>query len=73
MYQIGASKLPSQGSSYCFAKRVVYVDAAIYAPLREDLYDQKLKPNRSIALFLRTLDIPGIGPQDAFNSMVYGI
>jgi len=73
VYQIEVSKLPSQGSGFCFAKRVVYVDAAIYAPLREDLYDQKLKPNRSIALFLRTLDIPGIGPQDAFNSMVYGI
>jgi hypothetical protein len=73
VYQIEVSKLPSQGSGYCFANRVVYVDAAIYAQLWEDLYDKKLKPNRSIALFLRTLDIPGIGPQDASNSMVYGI
>ena len=49
------------------------MDAAIYAQLWEDLYDKKLKPDRSIALFLRALDIPGIGPQDSSNSMVYGI
>jgi uncharacterized protein DUF1329 len=73
VYQVGVSKLPSRGSGYCFAKRVVYVDATIFAPLWEDLYDKKLQPNRSIALFLRTLDIPGIGPQDSSNSMVYGI
>jgi hypothetical protein len=73
VYQIAVSKLPSQGSGYCFAKRVMYVDATIYAPLWEDLYDKKLQPNRSIALFLRTLDVPGIGLQDSSNSMVYGI
>jgi hypothetical protein len=73
VYQVNMSKLPSQSSGYCFAKRVVYVDATIYAPLWEDLYDKKMQPNRSIALFLHTLDIPGIGPQDSSNSMVYGI
>ena len=60
-------------SGYCFAKRVLYVDAATYAPLWEDLYDKQMQPQRSIALFLHTLDIPGIGPQDSSNSMIYGI
>ncbi len=73
VYQISVSKLPSLSSGYCFAKRVIYVDAATYAPLWEDLYDKKMQPNRSIALFLHTLNIPGIGPQDSSNSMVYGI
>jgi hypothetical protein len=73
VYQVNMSKLPSQSSGYCFARRAVYVDATIYAPLWEDLYDKKMQPNRSIALFLHTLDIPGIGPQDSSNSMVYGI
>ncbi len=73
VYQVSVSKLPSRSSGYCFAKRVVYVDAATYAPLWEDLYDKEMKPNRSIGIFLHTLDIPGIGLQDSSNSMVYGI
>jgi hypothetical protein len=73
VYQISVSKLPSRSSGYCFAKRVMYVDAATYAPLWEDLYNNKMQPNRSIALFLHTLNIPGIGPQDSSNSMIYGI
>jgi Protein of unknown function (DUF1329) len=56
----------------CLGRRVVYVDKATYAPLWEDLYDPDAKPWRSIGLFLRTLDIPGIGPIDTSNSMVYG-
>ncbi len=71
VYQIGISKLPSASSGYCFAKRVMYIDKAIYVPLWEDLFDKQMQPNRSIAFFLRTLDIPGIGPQDSSNSMVY--
>ena len=35
-------------------------------------YDKQMQPERSIALFLHTLDIPGIGPQIS-NSMIYGI
>ena len=73
VYQVAVSKLPSQASGYCFAKRVIYIDAATYAPLWEDLYDTQMRPKRSIALFLHTLDIPGIGPQDSSNSMIYGI
>jgi len=73
VYQVAVSKLPSRSSGYCFAKRVMYVDAATSAPLWEDLYDKQMKPNRSIAVFLHTLDIPGIGPQDSSNSMIYGI
>jgi Protein of unknown function (DUF1329) len=73
VYQVAMHKLPSRSSGYCFAKRVLYVDAATYAPLWEDLYDKQMQPQRSIALFLHTLDIPGIGPQDSSNSMIYGI
>jgi hypothetical protein len=51
----------------------VYVDAAIYAPLWEDLYDTQLQFKRSIGLFLHTLDVPGIGPQDSSNSLVEAI
>jgi uncharacterized protein DUF1329 len=73
VYQVAMHKLPSRSSGYCFAKRVLYVDAATYGPLWEDLYDKQVHPERSIALFLHTLDIPGIGPQDSSNSMIYGI
>jgi hypothetical protein len=73
VYVVAVSKLPSQASGYCFAKRVIYIDAENYAPLWEDLYDTQMRPKRFIALFLHTLDVPGIGPQDSSNSMVYGI
>ena len=56
----------------CLGQRVVYVDKATYAPLWEDPYDPDLKPWRFVGFFLRTLDIPGIGPVDTSNSMVYG-
>jgi hypothetical protein len=56
----------------CLGRRVVYVDKATYAPLWEDLYDPNSKPWRSIGFFLRMMDIPGIGPVDTSNSMVYG-
>jgi hypothetical protein len=51
----------------------MYIDGTTYAPLWEDLYDKKVQLNRSLAFFLRTLEIPGVGPQDSSNSMVYGI
>jgi len=74
VYQVAVSKLPSRRSGYCFAKRAMYIDAT--EPMcgcGKDLFDKEMKPNRSIALFLHTLDIPGIGPQDSSNSMIYGI
>jgi hypothetical protein len=49
----------------------MYIDKATYAPLWEDLFDKQMQPNRSIAFFLHTLNIPGIGPQDSSNSMIY--
>lgn len=73
VFVVAMSKLPSHAAGYCFAKRVVYIDAETYAPLWEDLYDSEMRPKRSIAIFLHTLDVPGIGPQDSSNSMVYGI
>lgn len=71
VYQVAVSKLPSRSSGYCFARRVMYIDKATYVPLWEDLFDKQMQPNRSIAFFLHTLDIPGIGPQDSSNSMIY--
>jgi Protein of unknown function (DUF1329) len=73
VHQISINKIPSRSSGYCFAKRVMYIDAATYTPLWEDLFDKQMQPNRSLAFFLHTLEIPGIGPQDSSNSMVYGI
>jgi hypothetical protein len=72
-YQISLNKIPLRSAGYCFAKRVMYIDGTTYAPLWEDLYDKKVQLNRSLAFFLRTLEIPGVGPQDSSNSMVYGI
>ena len=67
---ISVSKIPSQAAGYCYGKRVMYVDRAFSAPVWEDLYDAKMKPWKYLALFLRTLDVPGIGPVNTTGSLV---
>jgi hypothetical protein len=70
VYVVNVTRLKTSSGS-CLGKRVVYVDKATYAPVWEDLYDESLKPWRFVGLFLRTLDVPGIGTLDTSNSMVY--
>jgi hypothetical protein len=71
VYVVNVTKLDG-GGGHCVGKRIIYVDKATYAPLWEDLYDTSLQPWRFVGIFLRTLDVPGMGPQDTSNSMVYG-
>lgn len=71
VYVISVSKVPSKAAGYCYGKRVMYVDKATYAPLWEDLYDAKMQPWKVFGLFLRTLEVPGIGPVNVNGSMVW--
>lgn len=67
---ISVSKIPSQAAGYCYGKRVMYVDRSFSAPLWEDLYDGQMRPWKFLGLFLRTLDLPAIGPVNATGSQV---
>lgn len=71
VYVISASKIPAKAGGYCFGKRVMYVDKATFQPLWEDLYDMKMQPWKFFGLFLRTVDVPQIGPVTASGSMVW--
>jgi hypothetical protein len=71
VYVISVSKIPSRAKGYCYGKRVMYVDKATYAPIWEDLYDSNMKPWRILGLFLRTINVPGIGPQDDAGSLIW--
>ena len=71
VYVVNVTKIAG-GGGRCLGKRVVHVDKATSAPLWEDLYDEKMQPWRFVAFFPRTIDVPGIGPVDTSNSMVYG-
>jgi uncharacterized protein DUF1329 len=71
VYVVNVTK-PGGGAGRCLGKKVVYIDKATYAPLWEDLYDEKMEPWRFIGIFPRTLNVPGIGPVLTSNSMVYG-
>jgi len=71
VYVVSVTKIAG-GGGHCLGKRVVYIDKATSAPLWEDLYDGKMQPWRFVAFFPRTIDVPGIGPVDTSNSMVYG-
>jgi hypothetical protein len=67
---ISVGKIPSKAAGYCYGKRVMYIDHASSAPLWEDLYDVNMKPWKFYAVFLRTIDIPGIGPVNSNGSAV---
>ncbi len=70
VFVVNITKL-SDEAEHCLGRRVIYVDKETYAPLWEDLYDQKLQPWRVVALFPRMLDVPDVGPVSTSNSMVY--
>lgn len=69
---IDVRKIPSLAQGYCYGRRVMYVDSSSYSPLWEDLYDANLKPWKFYAVFLATIDIPGIGPVNSNGSAVEG-
>jgi hypothetical protein len=68
VYVISISKLPAYASGYCYGKRVLYVDKQFSAPLWEELYDAKMAPWKFLGLFLRTCNVPGIGPVNSCSS-----
>jgi len=71
VYVISISKLPKYASGYCYGKRVMYVDKTTYLPLWEELYDSDMKLWKIVGLFNQTLDVPGVGPVDSSNSLIY--
>ena len=70
VYVISASKLPAYASGYCYGKRVFYVDQQFSAPLWEDMYDMTLQPWKFLGLFLKTCDVPQIGPVNSCGVLV---
>jgi hypothetical protein len=61
-YVISLSKLPAYASGYCYGKRVIYLDKQFSAPLWEEMYDMKMAPWKFFGVFLKTCDVPQIGP-----------
>jgi uncharacterized protein DUF1329 len=70
VYVISASKLPAYASGYCYGKRVLYVDKQFSAPVWEDLYDMNMQPWKFLGLFLKTCDVPQIGPVNSCGALV---
>ena len=70
VYVISASKLAAQQASYCYGKRVMYVDQAFFSTFWEDLYDKQMKPWKFAGFFLATTDVPGVGPVNSSNRAV---
>ena len=67
---ISVSKIPSLAADYCYGKRVMYVDRAFSGAVWEDLYDSNMKPWKFVGLFLRTLNVPRVGPTNVTGSQV---
>jgi hypothetical protein len=72
-YIISASKIPSEANGYCYGKRVMYVDKATSATLWLDLYDMQMKYWKFAGFFLKTLDVPGVGPVTSSGAAVEAI
>ena len=70
VYVISASKLPAYASGYCYGKRVLYVDKQFSAPVWEDMYDMRMQPWKFMGLFLKTCDVPQIGPVNSCGVLV---
>ncbi len=71
VYVISASKLPAYASGYCYGKRVLYVDKQFSAPVWEDLYDMQMQPWKFMGLFLKTCNVPQIGPVNSCGGLVW--
>ena len=71
VYVISVSKLPSEIGGYCYGKRVMYVDQTTFAPYWEELYDAKMRPWKIVGLFLRNVDLPGVGKVETSGSLIY--
>ncbi len=67
---ISVSRIPSLAAGYCYGKRVMYVDRAFSGAVWEDLYDSNMKPWKFVGLFLRTLNVPRVGPANVTGSQV---
>lgn len=73
VYQIDVKKIPSQQASYCYGKRIMYVDKSFYSTLWEDLYDKQMNLWKMAGFFLGTADVPGIGPVNSSGRAVEAI
>lgn len=73
VYQISASKLPAQLGSYCYGKRVMYIDKSFYSTYWEDLYDKRMNLMKFAGFMLATVNVPGVGAVNSSNSAVEGI
>ena len=69
-YIVSASKIPSEAHGYCYGKRVIYVDKVTSAPLWLDLYDMEMNYWKFAGFFLKTLDVPGVGPVTSSGAAV---
>jgi hypothetical protein len=68
---VSVSKLPAYASGYCYGKRVLYIDHQFAAPLWEDLYDTQGQPWKFMGLFLKTCNVPQIGPVNSCGALVW--
>jgi len=67
---ISVTKPQNYVGTYCYGKRVMYVDKLFGGALWEDLYDKDMKVWKYLGLFRKTLDVPGIGPVNESGSQV---
>ena len=67
---ISMRKIPSLAANYCYGKRVMYIDRAFSGAVWEDLYDSNMKPWKFVGLFLKTLNVPQVGPVNVTGSQV---
>jgi len=67
---IGVTRVSSLAAGYCYGKRVMYIDRAFSGAVWEDLYDSNMRPWKFVGLFLRTVNVPGLGPVNVSGSQV---
>jgi Protein of unknown function (DUF1329) len=66
---IELTKVASMAASYCYGKRIMYIDRDMNAPLWEDLYDSHMRLWKIANLSPCVQQVPGVGPQDVSGSL----
>jgi hypothetical protein len=70
VYVIDVRRIPSHAAGYCYGRRVMYVDKTSWAPLWEDIYDNRMQLWKIFNIMPRTRVVPGVGPQLASGSQI---
>ncbi len=69
-YELDIRRIPAKSRSYCYGKRIMYLDRQFYGALWEDLYDSEMKLWKIALLQPIVMKVPQLGPQNSAGAQI---